>query len=151
MYIRICMCMYVYMYESFIKKLFSSVKKKSLLSELILESELQTENWNRKPKKLRRESSLMALTLENLPRSPPTLSWLLCEFKYNSVNSISRTHSNSGGCTSGRGKLSNQFDLFIYGNKNLPNHGQQSFILCPVIAKSYTQSFTFISNYYDIH
>lgn len=58
---------YVYMNESFIKKLFSSVKKKSLLPELILESELETENWNRKPKKLRRDSSLMALTLENLP------------------------------------------------------------------------------------
>lgn len=92
MYVYVCVHVRI-IYQ----KIVFECQKKSLLPELILESELQTENWNRKPKKLRRDSSLMALTLENLPRSPPTLGWLLCEFKNNSVNSISRTHSNSGG------------------------------------------------------
>lgn len=93
----------------------------------------------------------MALTLENLPRSPPPINCGYCA-NLKIIQSIRfQERTRTGGSSSGRGKLSIQFDLFIYGNKNLPNHGQQSFILCPVIAKSYTQSFTFISNYYDIH
>lgn len=136
------------------QKIVFECQKKSLLPELILESELKTENWNRKPKKLRRDSSLMALTLENLPHLFPSSTQLATVRIQKIIQSIrfqERTQTGGGESKWEGETLNSIWFVYLWLQKNLPNHGQQSFILCPVITKSYTQSFTFISNYYDIH